>query len=109
MERERSGEGNQDYLHDGKQTTCIEYVRALLGPGRCECLLQPYHILKDSEAAGIVTPDAISEFLWVHQKDTLGRVIFIDPTSQVINFKSGKKKGFLATQLITCLKTVIKF
>ena len=83
LEKERAREGCQDFLQDGAQTTCLEYLKALIGPGRLEVLVDPAPITRGSEAARLVTEDLVQEFLWVHKKKTLARVVFIDPVSQV--------------------------
>ena len=83
LEKERAGEPCQDFCQDNAQTTCIEYLKALIGPGRVEVLVDPHPITHGSEAARLVTEDLIKEFLWIHKKNTLARVIFIDPVSQV--------------------------
>ena len=83
LEKERAGEPCQDFCQDGAQTTCIEYCKALIGPGRVMCTVDPYPITRGSEAARIISEDLIQEFLWIHKKNTLARIIFIDPVAQV--------------------------
>ena len=83
LEKERSGEPCQDFCQDGGQTTCIEYCKALIGPGRVMCTVDPYPITRGSEAARMISEELIQEFLWIHQKNTLARIIFIDPVAKV--------------------------